>query len=84
MKLHPILSLIVPRDWNGEDALTAVNILAETIQAIWFVHGDDMEKCTNFYDSSNPARFPQNHDPTERYLRQTATEARKPPEDLPF
>lgn len=34
--------LLVPRLWSGEDALAAVRVLRQIIEAIWEVHGERM------------------------------------------
>ena len=84
MNMQPILSLIVPRSWNAADALTAVHILQETIEAIWFVHGDEMHRCQDLYGSS-PSSFPQNWlvQRQERRMQADDDGAPKDP-DLPF
>lgn len=34
--------LLVPRGWHGEEALAAVRVLRQIIEAIWEVHGERM------------------------------------------
>lgn len=34
--------LLVPRLWNAEEALAAVRVLRQIIDAIWEVHGEGM------------------------------------------
>ena len=36
------LRFLVPRDWNGEQALAVAGALQRAIDAIWSVHGEDM------------------------------------------
>jgi hypothetical protein len=36
------LQRLVPVAWTGEQALLAVNLLRDAMDAIWAVHGEDM------------------------------------------
>lgn len=33
---------LVPREWSPDQALLAVNLLRQAMDAVWGVHGDDM------------------------------------------
>ena len=33
---------LVPREWNGEQALAVVGVLQAAVDAIWSVHGEEM------------------------------------------
>lgn len=35
-------ALLIPRLWSGEDALAAVRVLRQIIEAIWQTHGERM------------------------------------------
>lgn len=39
---HNWLRYLVPRDWTGRQALAAVELLNQTIDAVWAIHGDAM------------------------------------------
>ena len=39
---RPWLRFLVPRDWNGEQALMAASLLREAQDALWDVHGEAM------------------------------------------
>ena len=40
--MRQLFSLLVPRDWTGEQALVAARLLRYAIDAIWHVHGEEM------------------------------------------
>jgi hypothetical protein len=40
--VRPLLARLVPRAWNAEQALQAVDLLQHAIDAIWCVHGQEM------------------------------------------
>lgn len=39
---HNWLRRLVPRGWTAHDALLAVELLKQAVDAIWEVHGEDM------------------------------------------
>lgn len=40
--MRPVLRALVPRAWTGEEALAAVGVLNQAIDAIWQLHGEQM------------------------------------------
>lgn len=42
MTVRELVFALVPAGWTGEQALRAVNVLNQAVDAIWMVHGDAM------------------------------------------
>lgn len=42
MTAREVIVALIPRDWTGEQALRAVNLLQQATDAIWWLHGDAM------------------------------------------
>lgn len=40
--MRQLFSLLVPRDWSGEQALVAARLLRQALDAVWDVHGEEM------------------------------------------
>jgi hypothetical protein len=39
---HNWMRCLVPREWSPDEALLAVNLLRQAMDAVWGVHGEDM------------------------------------------
>ncbi len=39
---HNWMRRLVPREWSPDEALFAVNLLRQAVDAVWAVHGEDM------------------------------------------
>ena len=52
MSLRNVLGVLVPRRWNGAQALAVVRLLREVVEAIWAVHGEQM--MLEMLDPSDP------------------------------
>ena len=39
---RPWLRRLVPRSWDGDQALLAAAVLKEALDAVWAVHGEEM------------------------------------------
>ena len=39
---HNWMRALVPREWSPDEALLAVNLLRQAMDAVWAVHGEEM------------------------------------------